>query len=376
MSQKALILYLILFVSACGKPSQGPNSEIGSSPVIIGELNWDEIPDLKDSDPRKARASAVADLDLPRMQARCTGFLISEDLIMTNQHCVPSRSLAPGTSAIFNRQKGISSSRYERYDCSEFVASDYYLDFTILRCKNSPGKKYGYFTLKDVNVSRGEKVHVIQQNCNYLVNENCVWNKKVASGKVTDLSNEVSYDADTLGGSSGSPVINDKLEVIALHHQGISDPATGLGLENQGVYVNDIIDYLELNHPWILDANSTVVLDKESNNRFKDANKISYTTKTEFQGSIGQAGDEDYFEFTLSRQQSLKFHLKFINARSDLDLALYDANHKLIQKSSSSKTDFEYIQTTLRPGKYYFRICGWKKAFGPYEMLVEGMYFF
>jgi hypothetical protein len=59
--------------------------------------------------------------------------------------------------------------------------------------------------------------------------------------------NRMRYDADTLGGSSGSPVFNADLEVIGLHHRG--DPkanAVAMTAEhNQGIPLSKIISLME-----------------------------------------------------------------------------------------------------------------------------------
>lgn len=68
--------------------------------------------------------------------------------------------------------------------------------------------------------------------------------QQLALGKFLATSGERwQYDADTLGGSSGSGVFNQKLELVALHHAG--HPGSELKLAfNQGIAIDAIIDSL------------------------------------------------------------------------------------------------------------------------------------
>ena len=51
------------------------------------------------------------------------------------------------------------------------------------------------------------------------------------------------YDADTLNGSSGSGVFNQRLELAALHHAG--DPASKIRAQyNQGIPIGAIVTML------------------------------------------------------------------------------------------------------------------------------------
>jgi hypothetical protein len=68
--------------------------------------------------------------------------------------------------------------------------------------------------------------------------------KKHSPGTVMNAyysSTDVSYNADTLGGSSGSPVLSENShEVIALHHYGFNKDAWGRGTHNSGVRASHV----------------------------------------------------------------------------------------------------------------------------------------
>ena len=61
----------------------------------------------------------------------------------------------------------------------------------------------------------------------------------------------VVYNVNTRKGSSGSPVFDLKLELIALHHSGGKDwPAESAYLYNQGVPIDKIRDLLKSRNKW------------------------------------------------------------------------------------------------------------------------------
>ena len=58
---------------------------------------------------------------------------------------------------------------------------------------------------------------------------------------ITNLfENAVRYTADTEPGSSGSPVLNNFWQLIALHHAGGEQDASGKWLNNQGIRIDRI----------------------------------------------------------------------------------------------------------------------------------------
>jgi hypothetical protein len=73
---------------------------------------------------------------------------------------------------------------------------------------------------------------------------------KLAIGRHLGFNNSgtrVRYDADTLGGSSGSPVFNSDLKLISLHHRGDpnADEVKMTAEHNQGIPVTKIIALAE-----------------------------------------------------------------------------------------------------------------------------------
>ena len=72
--------------------------------------------------------------------------------------------------------------------------------------------------------------------------------------------NVVQYVTSTLPGSSGSPVLNDNWEVVALHHAGgtIREPTTQQSyFRNEGILIGSILTDLPLNVREVVQAAAT-----------------------------------------------------------------------------------------------------------------------
>src|SRR6185436_6639436 len=106
-------------------------------------------------------------LSIPAEQSRCTAFLITPNVIMTNRHCIPQASAASGATAYFRYEAGGDLNFAEGVDCSTFVGNDQDLDYALLQCAGRPGDTYGVVGLSDAGAARGSSIYVVQQNCDY-----------------------------------------------------------------------------------------------------------------------------------------------------------------------------------------------------------------
>lgn len=236
------------FLTACGVSEPGvdelPDSDAlatTESTVIVGSVDWVSTNSL--SGTPATRANAVAYLSIPQKGSRCTAWLVSDDVIITNNHCIARSTEATGAKASFNYIDGVSSTQRIWYSCSTFLQTWKDLDMTALRCAalngQLPGQVYGKLTVSSTNAATNDSIYVIHQNCDYKTDSSCVPNKKYSPGKILNAnysSTDASYDADTLGGSSGSPVFSATThEVVALHHYGFNGDTLGRGTHNSGV---------------------------------------------------------------------------------------------------------------------------------------------
>lgn len=157
-----------------------------------------------------------------------TGFLISPDLFLTNQHVVEDAASALGAQVTFDRQADArghptptTSFRLDPDRCAVFSPEDQ-LDYAIvalgprLAGAASPAD-FGYCPLSN----RRDK-HFIGMNINIIQHPQGAPKMIAVRNNLLTHRTErtLLYETDTDHGSSGSPVFNDMWEVIALHHFG------------------------------------------------------------------------------------------------------------------------------------------------------------
>jgi len=183
-------------------------------------------------------------------QARGTGFLVGDDLVLTNKHvmeCLPAdcrqigirfdyRTLASGVAVREGYVvRGASESAWVA--SSEYADSDVrrdgvpptanQLDYALLRIAEPVGlfaggraavatsaQARGHLRLlaQAPSIQRGDTVYLLQHPQG--------WPLKLAAGTVLNGGPRyrVRHDAATHPGSSGSPCFNEGLELVALHH--------------------------------------------------------------------------------------------------------------------------------------------------------------
>lgn len=356
--------------ASCGKreASNLGGLEFVESSIIVGSLDWQEITTLKSQAEEKENSLAVGHVDLPAMGSRCTGFLIKEDILMTNHHCIPTESHARGVTVSFNVVEGVPKGQEERFDCSQFIGNNQELDFALLKCSGKPGEKYGTVELSESSFSGPGDVYVIQQNCDYYSDRNCYYTKKISYGSGKLENNSLTHDADTLGGSSGSPVFSlSSHKVIAIHHAGLGNNGFGRGVENYGVPMDKIVTYINSNFPQVFGQDQTQQPPKKSNDTFEGAGDLALNSV--LKGSISSSKDVDYFKFKLSSRSAINIVLK-IEGSQDLDLYVFNADQELLAKSESI-TSTESIGGTASAGEYYVLVKGYKGAKGKYRLEVS-----
>jgi len=159
----------------------------------------------------------------------CTGFMISPDLLMTNEHCVNSQIACSQTVALFGYElTEVGNSlvkRGQEFRCRELASADYDLDYALIRLDGSPGSssQWGSLPFGYDTPIEGQPILIIQHPAGepkQISRRGCAVKSKLVDGRgaLTDFG----HTCDTLGGSSGSPVLNERHQVIGLHHLGTS----------------------------------------------------------------------------------------------------------------------------------------------------------
>ncbi len=369
-------LAVVTTLVSCGKTIPEGNATFDGSNIIVGEINWGEITDLSSTNEKRIAGKAVADIEFAN-GGRCTGFLISNNVLMTNEHCIGSAADVVGMKVFMKHEKGVSRNNQEEIKCSTFIGNDPALDFALVRCEGTPGLKYGKVELAEVVPAVGTEIYVVHQNCDYYTVRDCDWSKKVSPGKVVQVSDDIYYDADTLGGSSGSPLFAAATnKVIAIHHFGHGGGWTGRGDNNSGVPMTKIVPFIKSHFPGILDADEPTPTPVPTP-VFSDDNQ-SYATASVLEDevkvsglSVGSEKDVDMYKVEMKAGEVLDFKIKFDHSEGDLDFKVYKqyASGKKLVKTVESATDDESVRLRVSSSTaYYVKVFGYKGAKAKYDL--------
>jgi endonuclease G, mitochondrial len=209
----------------------------GTEPVNAGDPTIERIFQQND-------LLAVRYLELGLRTARCvgrvrirdgagrtlgfgTGFLVAPRLMLTNNHVLESAQQAANSQIEFNFQESLdgdppATTVFGLAPADLFITNKG-LDFSLVAVApravdGTAAESFGFTRLieEEGKLVVKESVSIIQhpngEPKQLAIRENRV---------VDILSNFVQYQTDTAPGSSGSPVLNDQWEVVALHHSGV-----------------------------------------------------------------------------------------------------------------------------------------------------------
>lgn len=219
------------------------------SSTVLSTCGVNERKDVacwQDSHPEQvAWSSPVARL-LINGRSLCTAWRVGPDnKLFTNNHCVSSEAELKNTEVWFNYQRstcGGSLSTTVKVMGDQLFSTDYTLDYTLFSVDDfSKIESFGYLGLDAAEPLYGNGIYIPQHgsgNPKELAiesdqNGSGLCQIDVASANGRGTATDTGYFCDTIGGSSGSPVLNaSDNKAIALHHFG--------GCENQGVKISKI----------------------------------------------------------------------------------------------------------------------------------------
>ncbi len=225
---------------------QGQETPTNIFEKIIGENTLRPIAFLAEG-LKVARSVAYIGVRTSEKSWSGTGFLITPNLLLTNNHVIPNPDVLSHTLFRFNYEENFSG---EAQTPSEYRAkskgifhTNKDLDYTIVELKGEPGTEWGYLPLAARDIRRGSRVNIIQHP---------IGRPKEISFQNNFVEyvggNVVQYVTSTLNGSSGSPVLNDGWEVVALHHAGgknMLEPTTQRRyFRNEGIWIGSILNNL------------------------------------------------------------------------------------------------------------------------------------
>ncbi len=208
----------------------------------LGEHNFKEIWWLE--------AGVIAARSVMRVKfaaGSATGFLISPDIVMTNNHVFEDSTDARHATLQFNYRQNSDGNSFERddWECDpdSLFKTNPDLDYSICKVKPKDGKNagdtWGHFDLRHgTRVMEGQRVNIIQhpqgRHQEIAFRDNQV---KLVNDQI------LQYLTDTDYGTSGSPVMDDWFNVVALHNQRVEDPINpGRYHRNQGFNITAILE--------------------------------------------------------------------------------------------------------------------------------------
>lgn len=156
-----------------------------------------------------------------------TGFLISPSLMMTNHHVLPDFNTASFAKIEFDYQFDINQvlqpSELYLLDPTSFYFSNEELDYAIVAVapgsdNSKPLSGFGFNKL-----IKEEGKAIISQWLNIVEHPNGMPKQiGIRENQLIDVLDDfLQYKTDTAPGASGSPVYNERWEVVGLHHSGV-----------------------------------------------------------------------------------------------------------------------------------------------------------
>jgi endonuclease G len=160
-----------------------------------------------------------------------TGFLVSPNLLLTNNHVLPDAVAAGCCEIEFDYENGLDG-RIKKYPSFSLDPASFFLsspadelDYTLIAVEEFDRQKkvalssFGFMPLLSEcgeKITLGECLTIIQHPRGELKQIT------VRENKLIDMDKRfLRYQTDTAPGSSGSMVVNDQWEVVALHHSGV-----------------------------------------------------------------------------------------------------------------------------------------------------------
>lgn len=180
-----------------------------------------------------------------------TGFMVADSLLLTNHHVLEDNRWAAASFAEFDYQRDRlgANKPVQRFqlDPARFFISDVDLDYALVAVRPEADlggarlANFGFCPLVGLEgkILVTHPVNIIQHPQGRM-KEVVIRENQLTGLPAAPLDDFAHYVADTEPGSSGSPVFNDRWEVIALHHSAVpARNANGQILTDTGAVWDD-----------------------------------------------------------------------------------------------------------------------------------------
>lgn len=184
-----------------------------------------------------------------------TGFLTDDNLLITNNHVIPSREVAAIVKAEFHYDtQDMLPKQYDLDATGDFAFSPTKLDdWTAVRIKGDPQKdSLNTYPIEPIKLFRLPPGEPAVPGPAFIIQHPAGGPKQLAlynNMLVYADERRIQYKTDTLEGSSGSPVFDVQWRVIGLHHSGGWLPKNPNTMKaeyaNEGIHINVVLDGLK-----------------------------------------------------------------------------------------------------------------------------------
>jgi V8-like Glu-specific endopeptidase len=171
-----------------------------------------------------------------------TGFLISPRLLMTNNHVLRTAADAQSSLAEFDYELDLQglpvTSIKMPLDPARFFFTDAHLDYSVVAIADGSEAQRALAARGYNQLIAEEGKAIIAQYLNIIQHPGGEPKQlSLRQNQMVDiLPDFLHYMTDTAPGSSGSPVFNDRWEIVAVHHSGVpatNDAGQTLTIDNQ-----------------------------------------------------------------------------------------------------------------------------------------------
>jgi V8-like Glu-specific endopeptidase len=251
-----------------------PLPELPDTPEVLifgGEGEWVSVSFIEQA---QTAGRQVARLSVPRFMGGQekrgvglgTGWLVAPHLMLTNHHVIAARDMSreqPVSDTDFKIQgeHTIAWFDYHREGehthmvaAKELVASSRELDYALLRLEDSPDLAVRYrmvLTPRNAPLQQGVRLNIVQcpggGPLRFAIRNNFF----VGTG---EKRYQIRYLTDTVPGSSGSPVLDDNWQVVAMHrgakevnpqlYKGEAGKSDVVKYHNEGIGIHEILSGL------------------------------------------------------------------------------------------------------------------------------------
>ncbi len=184
----------------------------------------------------------------------CSAFLVSKDLLMTNNHCINTESEMRSCLVDFDFDASSSPTTDRRL--RELVITNQALDFSLVRLTNAVDTERSFLKLANRPQTARQTLIIIQHpggKPKFISRTDCSVVAPQVKG-VTEQLTDFNHTCDTEGGSSGSPVLDNAADfnVVGLHHLGFLLGGSGDTYVNRAVRISLILEYIKKEKPILL----------------------------------------------------------------------------------------------------------------------------